>query len=126
MILAHEFVDMPGHATDSVSPNDTIMLMRCKWCMKTPTKAREDGCPTRELAEVGCIRLSQWNPAGVDYFKGRTCVTCHDPIMEHWLRIASEEYWCYFNEMQKSEGINDCVFEVEGVAVPEEPRQRLQ
>lgn len=121
VMLGHDFQEMPGRSTEiGDNPHETIMLLRCKWCNKTPKKAREDGCPIHELEEIGTIVLSQFNPAGVEYFKGRTCVTCDKPIMDHWLMRGSQDYWCTERDMQVCEGINDCVYEVEGIAVPQE------
>lgn len=121
-MLAHDFIDMPGKNTEiGFKPEETVMMLRCKWCMKTPTKAREDGCPIHELEEVGVIILSQFNPEGVAYFHGRVCVTCDGPIMGHFLRRASPHYWCTKDKPTVCEGINNCVFDVEGVEVPEEP-----
>lgn len=112
-MLGHDFTDMPGQLQD--------LVLRCKWCMKTPTKAREDGCPTHELEETGKILLSIFNPEGVAYFHGRVCVTCDGPIMGHYLRRGSPHYWCFDDKPTVCEGINNCVFDVKGVKVPEEP-----
>ena len=121
-MLAHDFTNMPGKSTEiGDNPHETVMIMRCKWCMKTPAKARQDGCPIHELEEMGIILLSVFNPDGVIYFHGRKCVTCDGPIMGHYLRLGSAHYWCNATSGQFSEGINDCVFDVEGVVVPEEP-----
>lgn len=107
-MLSHDFIDMPTKATDG-----TGMMLRCKWCMKTPSKSREDGCTVRELDETGQIILSLWNPEGVEYFKGRTCVTCDRPIMEHSLRKGQgDTYWCYENQNQFSYGVSGCVHDV--------------
>ena len=127
-MLAHEFQGVPGRSTEiGDNPHETIMLLRCKWCMKTPSKAREDGCPIHELEETGYILLSLFNPEGVTYFHGRVCVTCEGPIMGHYLRRGSSHYWCHNVghplDLQFSEGINDCVFDVEGVVVPQEPSE---
>lgn len=111
-MLAHDFTDMPGQLGDQV--------LRCKWCMKTPTKAREDGCAIHELEEKGSILLAQFNPGGVEYFKGRDCVTCHAPIMVHYLRKGSSDYWCFETLDQISEGINDCKHDVSMVQAPVE------
>lgn len=121
-MLNHEFKEMPGRSTEiGDNPHETVMLLRCKWCHKTPTKAREDGCPVRELEERGYIVLSQFNPAGVGYFNGRTCVTCDGPIMDHHLMKGSQDYWCVGAMMGHiCEGISDCVYDVEGVTVPQE------
>lgn len=121
-MLGHDFQEMPGRSTEiGDNPHETIMLLRCKWCNKTPKKAREDGCPIHELEEVGSIVLRKFNPAGVDYFMGRKCVTCGNEIMDHTLRRGSDEYWCGAD--QTSEGINDCVYEVEGIVVPQERKE---
>lgn len=85
-------------------------------------KAREDGCPIHELEERKLILLSLFNPDGVAYFHGRTCVTCAGPIMGHWLRKGSPHYWCHESDGMFSEGISDCVYDVEGVTVPQEER----
>lgn len=120
-MLSHDFLEMPSRSTEiGFNPHETVLLLRCRWCMKTPKKAREDGCAIRVLAETGLIRLDEWNPDGVAYFKERTCVTCLQPIMEHWLRCNSADYWCTMAGDQRSEGINDCVYDVEGVTVPVE------
>lgn len=123
-MLSHDFTDMPGKGTEiGDNFNETVMMLRCKWCLKRPTKAREDGCPIRELEENGKIILSLFNPEGVAYFHGRVCVTCEGPIMGHFLRRNSPHYWCHETEAKFSEGINNCVFDVEGVTVPEEPQE---
>lgn len=112
-MLAHDFVDMPSKSVNvGDNPHETVMLLRCKSCLKSPAKAREDGCPVRELQEVGRIILSEYNPDGVEYFKGRKCVTCDGPIMSHWLRHGNQEYWCFENQNQFSYGINDCIYDV--------------
>lgn len=118
-MLAHDFKDMPCKAS-SEYPTATVMLLRCTWCMKTPAKAREDGCPIHELEEAGTIVLSEYNPEGVEYFKGRTCVTCELPIMGHWLRRGSTQYFCYANQNQISDGVNGCVYDVSDVRTPVE------
>lgn len=110
---------MPCRSTEiGDNPRETTMLLRCKWCMKTPKKAREDGCPLHVLVETGKIRLDEWNPEGVAYFNGRTCVTCVQPIMEHWLRFNSADYWCTPEGEGRSEGINDCIYDVSDVRAP--------
>lgn len=120
-MLTHDYQNMPGRSTEvGDNFNEETMILRCKWCMKTPTKAREDGCPIHELEEVGKIVLSLFNPGGVAYFHGRVCVTCDGPIMGHFLRRGSPDYWCTENGTQFSEGINNCVHEVEGIVVPQE------
>lgn len=121
-MLGHDFQDMPGRSTEiGDNPHETVMLLRCRWCNKTPTKAREDGCPIHELEQEGYILLSLFNPQGVPYFHGRVCVTCEYPIMGHYLRKGSPHYWCCLSKDQFSEGISDCVYDVEGVVVPQEP-----
>ena len=116
-MLAHDFADMPSKTTVA----DGTLAMRCRFCMRTPAKARQDGCPARELEEAGQILLSDWNPDGVDYFKGRTCVTCERPIMEHWLRRGTgDTYWCYANQLQFSYGVSGCVHDVRDVRPPAE------
>lgn len=120
-MLPHDFIEMPSKATAiGDNPFETTMLLRCKACLKTPAKAREDGCPVRELTDVGQICLSEWNPAGIGYFNGRTCVTCERPIMEHWLRKGSQEYWCHENQNQFSYGVNGCVNDVSALSSPVE------
>ncbi len=122
-LLSHEFEDMPGQLVEfEAKPDERITLLRCKWCMKTPSKAREDGCAGRELAEKGSILLSEFNPAGVTYFTGRSCLTCERPIMGHWLRKGSSQYWCYDNQNQFSEGVTDCQYDVKDIAVPQEAK----
>lgn len=120
-MLAHDFKDMPTGQVQS--PAGTDMMLRCRYCMKTPSKARQDGCAMRELEENGIIRLSVFNPEGVSYFHGRVCVTCEGPIMGHYLRRNSPHYWCHATEARFSEGINNCVFDVEGIKVPQEPQE---
>ena len=115
-MLGHDFTDMPTRSKDGEPEN----VLRCRWCMKTPMKAREDGCPIRELRTAGRIRLSEFNPEGVAYFKGRKCVTCEGPIMDHFLHDGSPEYWCPGYEGQFSEGINDCKHDVSMVSAPSE------
>lgn len=118
-MLWHDFQEMPSRSTEiGDNPYETIMLLRCKWCNKTPKKAREDGCPIHELEETGSIFLYAFNPAGVDYFKGRTCVTCGNEIMDHMLYRGSDAYWCSAD--RTSEGINDCVYDVSDVRAPAE------
>lgn len=121
-MLGHDFHDMPGRLTDvGDNPHETVMLLRCRFCMKTPMKARTDGCPINELETNGTILLSDFNPAGVSYFNDRACVTCGEPIMGHRLMRGSDAYWCPMNVGLKSGGIEGCVTEVEGVTVPQEP-----
>lgn len=121
-MLGHDFQDMPGKGTEvGDNFNETVMLLRCKWCMKTPMKAREDGCPIHELEETGYILLSVFNPEGVFHFHGRKCLTCGSPIMGHILRKGSPHYWCNEAVAQVCEGIDNCTFDVEGVVVPAEP-----
>jgi len=125
-MLGHDFTDMPCKNVGEY-PLEIALQLRCRWCMKTPMKAREDGCPIHELEEHGSILLSAFNPGGVMHFHGRKCVTCDGPIMGHWLRKGSQHYWCYemghHLDLQFSEGINDCVYDVEGMVVPPEPCQ---
>lgn len=120
-MLGHNFENMPGRLEETI--------LRCTWCKKPPTKAREDGCPIHELEENGKILLSVFNPEGIPHFHGRFCLTCNGPIMGHYLRRNSPHYWCSEDKLKYSEGINDCVWEVDGVAAPREatePRQPLQ
>jgi hypothetical protein len=118
-MLGHDFQDMPGRSTETGdNPHETVMLLRCKWCNKTPVKAREDGCPIRELDETGSIVLSMFNPSGVGYFNGRTCVTCRQEIMGHKLYKGTPYYWC--EDGRQSEGINDCIYDVSDVQAPTE------
>lgn len=120
-MLSHEFQDMPGRSTEiGDNPHETVMLLRCKWCNKTPSKAREDGCPIHELETGGRILLSVFNPGGVAYFHNRVCVTCEGPIMGHYLRKGSPHYWCHESDGRISEGINDCKHDVSDVRVPVE------
>lgn len=121
-MLGHNFVEMPGKSiVTGDNPHETVMLMRCEWCLKTPMKARTDGCPTHELEAIGTILLSDYNPEGVEHFKGRLCVTCEQPIMGHALRKGLQQYWCFPNQNVFSDGITDCVWDVDGVVVPAEP-----
>lgn len=125
-MLAHDFVEMPSKSMEiGHNPHDTVMLLRCTWCMKTPMKAREDGCPIRELETVGTILLSDYNPTGIEYFAGRNCVTCNRPIMEHALRSGSSLYWCHPSQNQFSDGITGCIWDVKDVKAPEEPKIKL-
>ena len=117
-MLAHDYTDMPGQLED--------LILRCKWCMKTPTKAREDGCPVRMIKTEGRIRLFEWNPEGVAYFKDRKCVTCENPIMWHFLYDGSDNYWCPGWGNQISEGIDDCVYDIKDVVVPQEKSEPCQ
>lgn len=119
-MLAHDFQNMPSKAI-GFNPYETEMTLRCRWCMKTPSKARDNGCPVHELEENGLISLADYNPEGVEYFKDRICVTCERPIMDHQLRRGSTEYWCYANQNQFSYGINDCIIDTKDIAVPVEP-----
>lgn len=124
-MLGHDFTDMPGKSFEiGANPHETVMMLRCRWCMRTPAKAREDGCPVHELEEVGTISLAEYNPEGVDYFKGRFCLACDLSIMTHELRHGSNLYWCFSNQNQFSDGITGCVWDVEGVKVPDEPQQK--
>lgn len=125
-MLGHEFQETPGHSTE-VGDNfrETAMFLRCKWCTRTPAKAREDGCAIHELETNGVIRLDEFNPDGVAYFKGRNCVTCGQSIMGHWLINHADadlrgRYWCDMNGNGWSDGITDCVWDVKDVAVPHE------
>ena len=123
-MLAHDYVDMPGRSTEiGDNPSETAMLLRCRFCLKTPRNAREDGCPARELEENGSICLALWNPDGVEYFKGRKCVTCHTDIMGHFLFRGSDQYWC--GARMVSEGIEGCVMDLAGVTVPAEPKGQI-
>lgn len=126
-MLAHDFKDMPCKNVGEY-PLETTLQLRCGWCMKTPSKAREDGCPIHELEETGYILLSIFNPEGVSYFHGRRCLTCEGPIMGHYLRRGSAHYWCHSMghplDLQFSEGIDNCVFDVEGIVVPAEPEAK--
>lgn len=123
-MLGHDFKDMPGKDVKTVgaNPHETVNMLRCQFCMKTPAQARQDGCPIHELEETGKIRLNEFNPDGVAHFGKRACVSCDVPIMEHMLYRGSDRYWCPGYEAQFSDGIADCVFDVEGVAVPQEMR----
>lgn len=124
-MMGHDYVEMPTKSTAiGDNPHETVMLFRCTWCMKTPMKAREDGCPIREFATIGTISLADYNPEGVKHFEGRLCVTCDRPIMDHELRKDSVAYWCFPNQNQFSDGITGCVWDVEGVKVPKEPKPK--
>ena len=112
-MLAHDFQEMPSKAAASENPHETVMLLRCKWCMKTPAKAREDGCPVHELQRVGWISLAHYNPDGLARFAGRKCVTCNGDIMQHWLRHdTGDAYWCKQDGGSFSEGIADARWDV--------------
>ena len=113
-MLGHEYTDMPGRSTEiGDNPHETVMLLRCKWCMLTPSKAREDGCPKRELETVGKIRLSAFNPDGLTRFANRLCVTCHSDIMLHWLRDnGTMNYFCTEDGSQTSDGIIDPIWDI--------------
>jgi hypothetical protein len=112
-MLAHDFVDMPGRSTEiGDNPHETVMLLRCRWCLKTPMKARADGCPMHELQENGSIVLSEYNPEGVERFGNRLCVTCERPIMSHSLRKGSDYYWCHANQNQWSDGMSETIWDV--------------
>lgn len=120
-MLQHDYKEMPGRSTAvGNNPHETVMILKCSWCLKTPSKARQDGCPIHELEEKGVIVLSEFNPGGVAYFHGRICLTCNGPIMGHFLRKGSPYYWCDEKSAQFSEGIDNCVYDVEGVTVPQE------
>lgn len=112
-MLGHEYEDMPGRSKEvGDNPHETTMLMRCKWCMSTPAKARQDGCHVRERQEMGSIVLREWNPDGMVRFADRLCATCERPIMGHMLRKGSELYWCHANQNQFSDGIAETVWDV--------------
>lgn len=120
-MLGHDYKEMPGRSTEiGANPHETVMILKCSWCLKTPSKARQDGCPIHELEEKGIIVLSEFNPGGVAYFHRRVCVTCNDPIMGHFLRKGSPHYWCDEKSAQVSEGIDNCIYDVEGVVLPQE------
>ncbi len=75
------------------------------------------------LLESGPMLLKDFNPKGILYWTGRKCVTCHGEIMDHWLiSFVDPElkslYWCDREGKEFSEGISDCIYEVEGIAVP--------
>jgi hypothetical protein len=119
-LAAHDFQDMPGRdvRTEGANPYENVMILRCKWCMNTPTKARKDGCHVRELAETGSMMLRVYNPDGIGRFAGRPCVTCKEPIMSHWLRAGSNDYWCQREGGVISEGIADGQWDVpEGMKI---------
>ena len=65
------------------------------------------------LLESGAMMLRDFNPKGVLRFSGRKCVTCGAEIMDHWLRESGGEYWCQREGGAASEGIADCVWDVE-------------
>ena len=118
-MLEHDFQEMPGKSMAvGDNPHETVMILKCKFCLKTPSKARQDGCPMHELEEKGWIALSDFNPGGVEYFKGRKCVTCGDEIMTHWLKRGSDVYWC--DGVMECGGITDCTFETNGIEAPQD------
>ena len=124
-MLGHDFQDMPGRSmAEGDNPRENVMLLRCRFCARTPSRAREDGCPINELETNGSIVLSDFNPAGVEHFGVRACVTCGEPIMAHRLVRGSDAYWCPMNAGLRSEGVEGCVTETEGVRVPAEPAAR--
>lgn len=94
-MLAHNFVEMKDHSTKiGFNPHEVIDALRCEFCNKTPAKADDNGCATRELHATGRVILSDYNPEGNIRFMGRLCETCNGPIMRHFLRRNSREYWC--------------------------------
>ncbi len=111
-LAAHDYQEMPGRNVQGENPHENVMILRCKWCMNTPTKARQDGCHVRELAETGSMMLRVYNPDGIGRFAGRPCVTCNEPIMSHWLRSGSNSYWCKREGGTASEGIADGTWDV--------------
>lgn len=112
-MLGHDFTDMPGRSLElGDNPRENVMLLRCRWCLRTPAKAREDGCPVHELEEVGSILLSVWNPDGMERFADRDCVTCGMPIMRHELHKGSDLYWCNTDGPQFSLGITGTTWDV--------------
>lgn len=106
-MLSHEFSNTPGHRKFDIgdSPMEQVDLLTCKWCNRTPSRVTSDECPMHELQEVGQVLLSDFNPDGRIRFMGRRCETCERPIMGHWLRNGSKEYWCYANQNQWSYGL---------------------
>lgn len=116
----HDFIEAPGKRVEiGFNPHETVMMLRCRWCNNTPSKARTDGCPMHEIAAVGHIVLSEYNPDGLERFANRDCVTCDKPIMDHWLRRDSREYWCPGQGEQSSEGIANTIWDV-----PDEVRSK--
>jgi hypothetical protein len=112
-MLEHEFVDMPGRSTEiGDNPYVNTMLLRCKWCMKSPTKAREDGCAKRELEQMGSIVLSLFNPDAIERFGNRICVTCNSPIMSHYMKRGSSYYWCNLQEPLYSLGMSQTEWDI--------------
>ena len=112
-MLGHEYKDMPGRSTEiGANPRETVMMLRCTWCLKAPTKAREDGCPVHELDTVGSIVLSEYNPDGIERFGNRLCVTCERPIMGHFIRRNLPHYWCYENQNMISDGMNETTWDI--------------
>lgn len=83
----HDYVDTPV-------AHEAEMTLRCKWCNRTPSKARQDGCAMHELNNAGELVLSEYNPDGKIRFAGRLCLECNGPIMGHYLRKGSDSYWC--------------------------------
>jgi hypothetical protein len=119
-MLWHEFIEMPAKSVGE-TPLLTSMEQRCKWCMKSLEKARQDGCPIHEMEVKGSIILYEFNPEGLVRFQNRLCLTCEREIMKHWLRKGSSLYWCYANQNMFSEGIDKCVYDVKDVVIPVEP-----
>lgn len=69
------------------------------------------------LLESGPMLLKDFNPKAMLRFAGRTCVTCGNEIMEHWLRPSDDpdlrgEYWCSKEGNQFSQGIVDATWDV--------------
>lgn len=109
-MLGHRFEDRPGKLEDGMVV--ATMMLRCVYCAKTPSKAREDGCAAHELEDIGHILLSEFNPEGIVRFADRVCVSCHLPIMGHWLRRGLREYFCNRLGEHTSDGITDCMWDV--------------
>lgn len=112
-MLSHDFIEAPGRRLEiGFNPHETVMMLRCQWCNNAPSKAREDGCAMHELEANGKIRLDVFNPDGMERFDKRMCVTCQMPIMQHWLRPESREYWCNDEWTQSSGGIEHTEWEI--------------
>jgi hypothetical protein len=111
--MIHEFVDMPGRSLEmGDNPNENVMMLRCKWCMKTPISVHDNECPMRELEQNGYIVLHKFNPTGAKRFLDRTCITCNKPIMDHYMKKGSINYWCNLHEPLYSLGLSETVWDV--------------
>lgn len=59
----------------------------------------------RYLTADGPITLAELNPRAVLRFQDRVCETCEQPIMSHFIRRGSDEYWCSRDGDQFSAGL---------------------